>query len=255
MGDETQLRIVMLPWLAQGHINPFINLSKALASHWDVKVSIVSTPVNISRIRSHLQEEPIHLLELQSPSVDGLTPGVECTSDIKPESAHLLHRAFDQLDKPFGVRHRRAMGCDGGLPPGHTELCVLRLQSSGIRLFCRPLQGSRESQGHEGGRFDPTSDGLSAAYHLVETVMGNFIAFADRVWACCQQSCGIVIKSCFEEEDKYLKYRSHITGKPVISVGPLVIAGGATEDKSGNYVYQTPGLHGALSERGRSTIV
>ncbi|GLJ32480.1 hypothetical protein SUGI_0653410 [Cryptomeria japonica] len=71
-------------------------------------------------------------------------------------------------------------------------------------------------------------------------VLSNFIAFADRVWACCQQSCGIVIKSCFEEEDKYLQHLNHLTGKPVISIGPLMILEDAAprEDTSGNYLIE-----------------
>ncbi|GLJ32472.1 hypothetical protein SUGI_0653320 [Cryptomeria japonica] len=255
MGEETQLRIVMLPWLAQGHINPFINLSKALASHGDVKVWIVSTPVNISRIRSRLQKEPIHLLELPLTSVDGPPPGVECTADIKAESAHLLHRAFDQLDKPFESLLRRLspnlLVYDIVGPWAATVASLLDIPSFAFSVYspaafayfvghCKAAESSRDVKAEDLTQ-PPTDYPLPIiSWRLFEArlVLGNFIAFADRVWACCQQSCGIVIKSCFEEEDKYLKYLSHITGKPVISAGPLVIAGGATEDKSGNYVVE-----------------
>ncbi|GLJ32475.1 hypothetical protein SUGI_0653360 [Cryptomeria japonica] len=80
------------------------------------------------------------------------------------------------------------------------------------------------------------------SWRLFEARLGlsNFIAFANRVWACCQQSCGIVIKSCFEEEDKYLQYLTHITGKPVIIAGPLMLpeAGAPRENTSGDYLVE-----------------
>ncbi|GLJ32477.1 hypothetical protein SUGI_0653380 [Cryptomeria japonica] len=255
MGEEAQLQVVMLPWLAQGHINPLINLSKALASHGDVKVWIVSTPENISRIRARLHDEPIHLLELALPSVDGLPPGVECTADIKPESVHLLHSAFDQLDKPFESLLRRLspnfLVYDIVAPWAATVAAQLDIPSFVFSIFnpaafsyfvghCKAAASSRYVKAEDLTQLPTDYPVPIISWRLFEARLGynNFIAFADRVWACCQQSCGIVIKSCFEEEDKYLKYLTHITGKPVISVGPLVIAGGATEDKSGNFVVE-----------------
>ena len=49
-----KLHFLLFPWLAQGHINPFLELSKALAIHGHT-VSFLSTPVNISRIKPSLQ--------------------------------------------------------------------------------------------------------------------------------------------------------------------------------------------------------
>nr|ABR17488.1 unknown [Picea sitchensis] len=45
---KKKLHFLVFPWLAQGHIIPFLELSKALAIHGH-KVSFLSTPVNISR--------------------------------------------------------------------------------------------------------------------------------------------------------------------------------------------------------------
>jgi hypothetical protein len=51
---KKKLHFLVFTWLAQGHINPFLELSKALVIH-DHKVSFLSMPVNISRIRPSLE--------------------------------------------------------------------------------------------------------------------------------------------------------------------------------------------------------
>ncbi|GLJ32479.1 hypothetical protein SUGI_0653400 [Cryptomeria japonica] len=210
MGEEKQLQVVMLPWLAQGHINPFINLSKALASRGEEEVWIVSTPVNISRIRSRLQEEPIHLLELPLPSVDGLAPGVECTADIKPESAHLLHSAFDQLDKPFESLLRRLspnlLVYDVIAPWAATVASQVKIPSFAFSVYspaafayilghCKRAGNSRDLKAED---LMPPPSGYPEpiiSWRLLEArlMLSNFVSFANRVWACCQRSCGIVI--------------------------------------------------------------
>ena len=104
-GCKKRLHFLVFPWLAQGHINPFLNFSKALAIHGHT-VSFLSTPVNISRIRPAsllLQQWPgwIDLLELPLPPREGLTPGAESTADIPTEMAFPLKSAMDGMEKPF----------------------------------------------------------------------------------------------------------------------------------------------------------
>jgi len=106
---KNKLHFLVFPWLAQGHINPFLQLSKALAIHGHT-VSFLSTPLNISRIKPSLQLQDwpgrIDLLELPLPPTEGLTPGAECTADIPIEMTLLLKKAMDGMEKPF----RRLLG-------------------------------------------------------------------------------------------------------------------------------------------------
>ncbi|GLJ32473.1 hypothetical protein SUGI_0653330 [Cryptomeria japonica] len=207
--------------------------------------------------RARLQDEPIHLLELQLPSVDGLPPGVECTVDIKPESAHLLHSASNQLDKPFESLLRRLspnlLVYDFIAPWAATVASQVKIPSFAFSVYspaafaylldhCKRAGSIRDLKAED---LMPPPSGYPQpiiSWRLLEArlVLSNFIALADRVWACCQRSCGIVIKSCFEEEDKYLQYLNHLTGKPVISIGPLMMpeASAAREDTSGDYQVQ-----------------
>ncbi|GLJ32127.1 hypothetical protein SUGI_0646930 [Cryptomeria japonica] len=97
------LHVLMFPWLAQGHISPFLELSKRLADH-GLKVSFLSTPGNISKIKSSLHEKwagKIDMEELPLPPVEGLPPDADNTADIPMEMADLLKIALDGLQIPF----------------------------------------------------------------------------------------------------------------------------------------------------------
>ncbi|GLJ32123.1 hypothetical protein SUGI_0646760 [Cryptomeria japonica] len=99
----------MFPWLAQGHISPFLELSKRLADQ-GLKISFLSTPPNISKIKYSLDEKwvgKVDMLELPLPSVEGLPPEADNTADIPIEMADLLKIPLDGLQNPFEHLLRR----------------------------------------------------------------------------------------------------------------------------------------------------
>ena len=88
------MRIVLFPWLAFGHMIPFLELAERLAARGH-RVSFVSTPRNISRLPPVLD---VRLVALPLPRVDGLPDGAEATTDLPPGNTEpLLHRAADKL--------------------------------------------------------------------------------------------------------------------------------------------------------------
>ncbi|KAK3000379.1 hypothetical protein RJ639_022334 [Escallonia herrerae] len=101
MGAE-QCHIMMFPWLAFGHMLPFLELSKKLAAN-GIKISFVSTPRNLQRlppIPPKLADE-IKLVEISLPAVDGLPENREATIDLQPEQIQYLKKAYDDLAEPF----------------------------------------------------------------------------------------------------------------------------------------------------------
>ncbi|KAK9096844.1 hypothetical protein Sjap_022341 [Stephania japonica] len=103
MDVEGKLHVVMLPWLAMGHLIPFLELSKRLARE-GIVVSFVSTPRNIDRVRSRIPENLstlIHLIRLPLPPVHNLPHSAEATIDLPVEKVHYLKAAFDGLEVPF----------------------------------------------------------------------------------------------------------------------------------------------------------
>ncbi|CAN6282192.1 unnamed protein product [Urochloa humidicola] len=90
------LRIVIFPWLAVGHLLPYLELAERLASRGH-RVSFISTPGNLAR----LPPTRVDLVALPLPRVDGLPDGAESTNSIPHDKLHLLFQAFDGLAAPF----------------------------------------------------------------------------------------------------------------------------------------------------------
>eukprot|EP01018_Ginkgo_biloba_P011687 Gb_33790 [translate_table: standard] len=227
----------MFPWLAQGHINPFVHLSRGLAQQ-GVKVSFLSTPVNISRVKPLLQHHRIELLELPLPFVDGLPSGAESTADIPKEMTSLLHKAFDGLEKPFQILLQclspdyvmhDLVHC--GTPRVAAKLGIPTIvfvvyNPMGCGYMLAPDRRDKERMTVEELSIPPPnypSSPISWRVYEARSILGVFKGnIIDRAWECFDGCCAIAIKSCFEMEDKYMEYIQRFTGKPVISVGPLL---------------------------------
>ncbi|XP_026441114.1 UDP-glycosyltransferase 91C1-like [Papaver somniferum] len=101
---ENQYHIVLFPWLAFGHVIPFLELSKSLASKGDIQISFISTPSIIKRlppIHPPSLKACINLISVDFPSVDNLPAGCEATVDLKDgEQTQYLKIAYDLLQVP-----------------------------------------------------------------------------------------------------------------------------------------------------------
>ncbi|KAG5534318.1 hypothetical protein RHGRI_022447 [Rhododendron griersonianum] len=99
MASDGKLHIVLFPWLAFGHMIPFLELAKRIAKRGH-KISFLSTPRNIERLpKLPLNLAPtIALVKLPLPAVDGLPENAEATSDVPTEKVHFLKKAFDGLE-------------------------------------------------------------------------------------------------------------------------------------------------------------
>ncbi|MQM15012.1 hypothetical protein Taro_047949 [Colocasia esculenta] len=100
IGDSGQLHIVVFPWLAFGHMAPFLELSKALARRGHL-ISYLSTRRNIQRlpkIPPH-QSSLITLVELTLPPTEGLPEDAESTMDLEVHKVPYLKMALDGLEE------------------------------------------------------------------------------------------------------------------------------------------------------------
>lgn len=102
MEEETsKLHIVMLPWLAMGHLLPFFELSKRLALK-GLQISFFSTPSNIHRLPSVPQTlSPfLNFIPCSLPSMNNLPSSIENTVDLHSEAERPLlnqtYAAFEQ---------------------------------------------------------------------------------------------------------------------------------------------------------------
>ncbi|KAL7254849.1 hypothetical protein ACSBR1_009070 [Camellia fascicularis] len=102
MESDDKLHIVMLPWLAFGHMIPFLELTKLIAQKGHT-VSFVSTPRNIDRLPKMPPNlaSLINLVKLQLPQVEKLPENAESTTDLPYDKVKYLKMAYDQLQQPM----------------------------------------------------------------------------------------------------------------------------------------------------------
>ncbi|KAF3335247.1 crocetin glucosyltransferase 3-like protein [Carex littledalei] len=95
----TSRNIILFPYLAQGHLIPFLDLARLLEQHThqspSISITLLSTPLNIQNLRHLLPStSKIHLQSLPfNPTVHGLPPHVENT-DSCPSPSHIINVSF-----------------------------------------------------------------------------------------------------------------------------------------------------------------
>ncbi|KAL5767085.1 hypothetical protein ACOSQ2_013868 [Xanthoceras sorbifolium] len=110
--QEKAMSIVMLPYLAHGHISPFYELAKKL-SNKGFHIYLCSTPVCLQPIRNkhffddhhpnRLSSSNIQLIDLQLPSSfhQELPPHYHSTKNLPPHLTNTLLAAFDASKQVF----------------------------------------------------------------------------------------------------------------------------------------------------------
>ncbi|KAF5178176.1 Udp-glycosyltransferase 91c1 [Thalictrum thalictroides] len=102
MENKDRPQVVMVPWLAMGHLIPFLELSKCLALK-GFQISFISTPKNIDKLPKIPPNisSLINLVKIPLPQVDNLPVYAESTFDLPSEKVHYLTKAFDGLQVPM----------------------------------------------------------------------------------------------------------------------------------------------------------
>jgi hypothetical protein len=99
---KKQLHIAMFPWLAFGHMIPFLELGKLIAQKGH-RISFISTPKNIDRLPKIPPDlaPSITLVKLPLPRVENLPENAEATMDVPHHLIPYLKIAHDALQDPL----------------------------------------------------------------------------------------------------------------------------------------------------------
>ncbi|KAJ0953807.1 putative soyasaponin III rhamnosyltransferase [Helianthus annuus] len=104
MGDQNyaKLHIAMLPWLAFGHLIPFLELAKLLASKGH-NISFISTSRNIDRLPQIPQTLTpfIQFIKINLPKALNLPENADSTKDLPFNKVKYLKLACDRLQTPL----------------------------------------------------------------------------------------------------------------------------------------------------------
>ncbi|CAN0878475.1 UDP-glycosyltransferase 91A1 [Linum grandiflorum] len=238
---ETKLHIAMFPWLAFGHILPFLQLAKLIASKGH-KISFISTSKNIDRLPRN-QTSMITFVKLDLPSVENLPATAHATSDLPIEDVSYLKKAYDLLN-PQLADFLRSSNPDWivfdyvpfWVPPLARELNIGTVYFSiflaSVMAFVAPPAGEAEYRRKtedytvkprwmksstvcyrrfEAEKNFPAIDGDE------ELQIPEFHRFTESLRGCDV----IAVRSCREVEAEYLDLLEEIQGKPVFPVGVL----------------------------------
>ncbi|GAB2234893.1 hypothetical protein Drorol1_Dr00004163 [Drosera rotundifolia] len=254
-----KLHIVMLPWLAYGHITPFLELSKRLAEKGH-HISFVSTPRNIGRlpeIPEHLTPL-INLVKLPFPpdKIDeGLPPGAESMSDISSNKLPLLLKAFEGLQDqiaeflessipdwimydPFAFWVLPLFAASKKLARSVSKALFLNISASSLCFYFPSSQGNDISVGRSNledflfpPKWIPFPNKLAYRTHEVISVAEQLDGYADDAVTLPQcfhtsvTGCdAIFMQGCLELEANYFKLLEELHGRRVLATGLLTPA-------------------------------
>uniref|UniRef100_A0ACD5ZMG7 Uncharacterized protein n=1 Tax=Avena sativa TaxID=4498 RepID=A0ACD5ZMG7_AVESA len=237
------LRIVICPWLAFGHLLPYLELAERLASRGH-RVSFVSTPRNLARLPPSRMD--VQLVAIPLPRVEGLPEGAESTNDVPDEKRELHWVAFDGLVAPF-AEFLAAACADGGSRPhwiiadcfhhwaaaaatAHGVPCAVLLPTAAMLAAAprQPPSGAatasvleEELMAAEAARLAMLRyerDALTTAY---EDGCSSSMSVAERWFLALERCTVLAIRSCVEWEPEKFPLVAPLLGKPVLPLGLL----------------------------------
>ncbi|KAG6490292.1 putative UDP-rhamnose:rhamnosyltransferase 1 [Zingiber officinale] len=244
-GNGASLHIAVFPWLAFGHMLPFLRLSKSLAKRRH-RVSFLSTPRNIARLPKLPPDVApfIDFVPLPLPPVDNLPLDAESTNDLLPDQVQYLKKALDGLQSPFACflqstkpdwvildfcQHwAPAIAAEVNVPCAH--FCILR--ASSLFFFCDKIAGSTSSQTPEEFTKPPESvpfpTTLAFRLHEAKGVIwlhrdnASGISDSQRLISVLKACSLVAFRSCFEHESSWLSlFATRFCTGDVVPVGLL----------------------------------
>ncbi|CDO99875.1 unnamed protein product [Coffea canephora] len=229
---KRSFRILMLPWLAHGHISPFLELAKALTKR-NFYIYVCSTPVNLSSLKQNLSEKDsisIKLVELQVPTLPELPPHHHTTNGLPPNLMPTLKEAVD-MAKPSFHNILRTLKPDMVLYDFLLPWVPALASAQNIPAVSFIATGAATFSYVVHYKLNPDSEyPFSSIYYReyenhkltgMADATASGIKDSDRVINCVEQSSGmILIKTCREIEGKYIDYLSRLSKKKIVPVGP-----------------------------------
>ncbi|KAF2910774.1 hypothetical protein DAI22_11g126201 [Oryza sativa Japonica Group] len=230
-GDEAgeTLHVVLFPFLAFGHINPFAQLARSLLAVGGVRVTFLSAAANVAHVetRDHAAcgrptaEVDADGAELLKLALDGTRPQVEALlARLRPDVV-----LFDFVT-PWVADAARRLGVRSARFSIFPAVSGAYFMAHGRGLYGARPTAEELASAPEG--FPPSSPLSTVPTYQAAHFTHIFTSFHgmpsthDRSVACHNACDALVIRTCHEMEGPYIDYIAAQYGKPVLATGPLV---------------------------------
>ncbi|GER56362.1 flavonoid glycosyltransferase UGT94C2 [Striga asiatica] len=230
----------MFPYLAHGHVFPFLELAKKL-SNKNFHFYFCSTAVNLDSVRKHLENFPsilsIDLVELRLPAPPELPPIYQTTKNIPPHLMQTLKAAFHASSSIFSdiiTNLNPDLLIFDLFQPWSAKLAASKNIPSVYFLTSSSAGLSFNHHHHSHGKFNnfPFYPSIclkdyelkAAIEYAKEFPQDAALAVEDEfMFGVFRLSHDFVIaKTCRAIESKYIDYLSSLFQKKIVRTGPLV---------------------------------
>ncbi|XP_059307683.1 UDP-glucosyltransferase 29-like [Lycium ferocissimum] len=223
--------VLMLPWLAHGHINPFLELAKKLANR-NIHIYMCSTPVNLSSIKKRVTEkysQSIELVEFHLPSLPDLPPHYHTTNGLPSHLISTLKKAFDgstpNFSKKLQTLNPDLVIYDCNLPWAAECSSSMNIPAVQFLTFSAAVIALGIHMYDKPGEMFPFPEIYLREYEMLslkkvlKEVPGGKFPFDEGL----RRSQDIILmKTCRDFEGKYMDYLSSLVSKKTVPVGTLV---------------------------------
>ncbi|XP_027078079.1 putative UDP-rhamnose:rhamnosyltransferase 1 [Coffea arabica] len=272
--EPKKLHVVVFPWLAFGHMIPFLELAKSIAQKGH-RVTFVSTPRNIDRlpkIPSTLISQ-LNYLKLPLPQIENLPENAEATTDLPITKVHCLKKAYDGLQIEVAQFLETTLPdwliydfASHSLPSMVGKLGISLAFFSSMNAWSATFFGSAKTFHTRTKPEDflvppkwvPFPSKVAFRRHeLMRMAAGNVenasgVSDWDRVAEALIRCDAILVRSCRELESDWLDLTEKMHEKPVITVGLMPPSARDRED-DGDDTWHT--ISGWLNLHGKESVI
>ncbi|TMW86266.1 hypothetical protein EJD97_021643 [Solanum chilense] len=236
---KNKMSILMLPWLAHGHISPFLELAKKLTSR-NFHIYMCSTPINLSSIKKNITKkyfESIELVEFHLPSLPNLPPHYHTTNGLPPHLMNTLKTAFENVSPNFSkilqTLNPDLVIYDFNQPWAAESASSVNIPAVQFLTFGAAVVSLAIHMFEDTEDKFPFPEIYLHEYEMlslkeaVKEAPGNKYSFDEAI----RLSRDIVlVKTCRDFEGKYVDYLSNLVSKKIVPVGSLVQESIARDD-------------------------
>ncbi|KAL8490698.1 hypothetical protein ACS0TY_022628 [Phlomoides rotata] len=241
MDSETSFRMLMFPWLAHGHIFPYLELAKRILKYNNFHFYLCTTPINFTSIKQFIHknqlQNSIEVVELHLDPHPQLPPHYHTTKNLPPNLNFTLVKVFQTSKSSFSdiITNLKPdlvvfdvfqpwaakISSSQGIPAVHFNITGAATRAFSCRHYTRCDDDDDDFpfpelflEAQEKKSMD---DLMEMLFEDVFEQEKDLILVNYRL-----SSEFVMLKTCRALEGKYIDYVSSVIRKRILVVGPMV---------------------------------